>query len=562
MKQYLKFFRILFLAAICLRILNSCAIIEAPTGGTKDEAPPAVKKSNPPFGALNFKSDKIEIRFNEYIKLNNVFGQLVVSPPLEKAPEIISNAKSLLIKLKAPLKDNTTYSFNFGEAIADNNEGNKLLNFAFVLSTGTQIDSLSFSGKVVSAKDNQPVENAAVCLYAESDKDSILSKKPYYVTRANKEGAYTFKYLHEGRYHIYALLEKNQNYLYDQSSESIAFLDTTILVDTIKQTADLRLFTDVPSTTRLLETQNPEPGKFVFIFNRPIHRLKVEGPSSSMNDLAFTNDTKDSITYWSSTVSESKVLWFLTVNDTLLDTVRMNQKVFKSDSTMKGTPNESSVVFQQVVGTKLAKSDTLSCILRRSESLKILFSRPVIGLSSPKSLSLTDSLDKKMFGISLRLDTLQKNSAIISMPAAVGKYTLLIHDSLFVDFYGKYNKRYVLQIEIVEPKIGNLTAKLMGLNASFGYILQLLNSNKEIVDEHFFMNRNAGEAKYLSLPTGKYSFRVIEDRNIDGLWTTGNFRSHDQPETIFVWEKVQEIKEGWDLEVELKLTNGTGTSGK
>ena len=239
------------------------------TGGLKDETPPVVEKSNPENYSTNFTASEVEIKFDEYVQLKNLKEKLVISPVMEEKPEIEVKGKNLLIKFKSDLLPDRTYTLNFGDALVDLNESNPFENFMYVFSTGDKLDSLQIAGIVSSAIDNKPVEGAAVMLYPE-DTDSLpLTTLPTYLSISDETGQFNLKNLASGSYKIFALVDVNNNFLFDQAKESIAFLDTlitpyveVITIDTIppqdttnqgQTTKDQRLTTN----DSLLQTQDP-----------------------------------------------------------------------------------------------------------------------------------------------------------------------------------------------------------------------------------------------------------------------------------------------------------------
>lgn len=179
--------RLQFLYFIAALSLVGCAKRGSITGGLKDTIAPVLRFSTPENYSTNFKSNEIRITFDEYVKIKDVNKQLIISPPMEVAPLISpSNASKFInIKIKDTLKPNTTYSFNFGNSIQDNNESNVLQQFKYIFSTGTYIDSLELKGSIKDAYAKEVVNFVSVMLYEVNDKfnDSIIfNEKPRYIT--------------------------------------------------------------------------------------------------------------------------------------------------------------------------------------------------------------------------------------------------------------------------------------------------------------------------------------------------------------------------------------------
>jgi uncharacterized protein (DUF2141 family) len=213
--------------AVCLLI--SCAQqSNMMTGGAKDETPPEVISAIPPNFSTRFKSEKIEITFDEYFVLKDITKQLVVSPPMNKKPEFKIKGKSLDISFKDSLQPDRTYAINFGDALQDLNEGNPIKNFQFVFSTGDNIDSLQVSGRVIMVPANKPAEDILVMLYSGTADSLPLKTIPLYISRTDKEGKFTLRNLAGGSYKIFALKDGNTNYRFDVPTEAVAFSDSLI----------------------------------------------------------------------------------------------------------------------------------------------------------------------------------------------------------------------------------------------------------------------------------------------------------------------------------------------
>ncbi len=230
--------------ALCL-VFYSCAQQGSLTGGVKDSIPPVVVLAVPPNFSTHCKPDKIEITFNEYFALKDIAKQLVVSPPMTKKPEFKIKGKSLEISFKDSLQPDRTYAINFGDALVDLNEGNPMKNFQFVFSTGGTIDSLQVGGRVIQVPDNKPAEDILVMLYSGNADSLPLKTIPLYISRTNKEGRFSLKNLAGGSYKIFALKDGNTNFMFDQPTEAVAFLDSLITlsviaapIDTVKPAKD------------------------------------------------------------------------------------------------------------------------------------------------------------------------------------------------------------------------------------------------------------------------------------------------------------------------------------
>jgi hypothetical protein len=201
-------------------------------GGPKDEDPPKIVNSAPKMYAINFKDKEIKIDFDEYIQLKDVNQQLNVSPPFKKKPKVWLKNKTLIIQYSDTLKDNTTYTLNFGNSVSDLNEGNIYNNLEFVFSTGNYIDSLGVRGKIVNAFDLKPEkESLLAMLYSDLSDSAPLKETPIFTSRADKDGYYSINNVKPGTYRLYALKDRNFNYKYDPGTETIAFCDSNMILE-------------------------------------------------------------------------------------------------------------------------------------------------------------------------------------------------------------------------------------------------------------------------------------------------------------------------------------------
>jgi len=269
-------------------LLGACARVGAPPGGSKDITPPRPLEYDPPNYSVFFDAPVIEIRFNEFIQLDQVNKKLIISPPLTEKPEIRLKGKSMVIRLNNTLLDSTTYTLNFADAIKDFTEGNILENFTYVFSTGSYIDSLQVHGQLLEAADLTPPEDALVMLYDNLADSAPFLQKPLYVSKANSYGMFVLKNLKADTFRLYGLVDGNLNYLYDPGGDEVAFLDTVIILtpgpdyapfpdslvtDSIYSLPGhnfvMRLFTE-ETAQQYLKSYDRPLGEFLFlVFNQP-----------------------------------------------------------------------------------------------------------------------------------------------------------------------------------------------------------------------------------------------------------------------------------------------------
>ncbi len=317
------------LSLVLILMLVSCARMGRPDGGWYDETPPHVVGASPADGGVNVKTKKMRIFFDEFIKLENATEKVVVSPPQMEQAEIKSTGKQITVELKDSLKENTTYTIDFSDAISDNNEGNPLGNYTYSFSTGDHIDTLEVSGCVLQADNLEPVKGILVGLYAEIDNDSCFIKQPMLrVARADSRGHFVIRGIAPGNYRVYALNDQDGDYRFSQKSEQIAFQNDIItpsFCDATRQdttwidslhikditrvgytrfTPDdivLRAFTAPVTDRYFLKSERLEPDRFTLFFSYGDKELPVlRALNFDDHDALLIEPSvrRDTVTYW------------------------------------------------------------------------------------------------------------------------------------------------------------------------------------------------------------------------------------------------------------------------
>ena len=310
----------LFITAVLLQslsfLLGSCAQISAPTGGPKDTLAPMLVTSNPQINSINVSEKKITLSFNEYIELQELQSNLLIAPLPKKNPEISSNLKTITIKLKDSLLPNTTYSFDFGSAVKDINEGNIFKNFNYTFSTGNHIDSLELNGKVMLAENGKIDSSLIVLLYQNSPDSAVNTKKPTYITRVSGDGNFSFKHLPADNFKVYALKDGDGNKCYNSSTELFAFNNEDI--NTSENNKSITLFAYAEkkeaSTTAKAADKKPTDKKLKYNNNLLNGKQDLLSPMELSFNSALKVFNKDSIFLCDS--SFKKLLANITVDST------------------------------------------------------------------------------------------------------------------------------------------------------------------------------------------------------------------------------------------------------
>jgi hypothetical protein len=538
-----------FLATCCMILWSSCAQIVPPSGGKPDTRPPHARKYEPDSAAVHFHSKTVEIQFDEFIQLKDLNSQLIISPPMEKTPDIRVKNKSLLIEFREPLKDSTTYTINFGTALQDVHEGNPLTNFRYVFSTGAYVDSLTLSGKVTNALTLVPEKGVMVMLYEKLDDSVPYKRLPSYFSRTDANGNYQIANIKPATYKVFALRDANNNYKCN-ADEMIGFRDQVVNLNH-SDTANLVLFKEDVKIQRIKRVYQAGHGKILFVFDKPVEGFKVRplnctfGEGEKIN--VEYNTRKDSVTFW---FGNPKL-------DSLILEVRDKDKVY---DTLRYKLITREKMLSQRKGKKASLSVKLN-VVRNPFDLEtpILFEfdDPVLDFSSatPEKLILTEDTSRRnLFSKGLfSYANKEKNMRVYSWKDTAHvikeskKYHLTMLPGAFKDMFGFYNDTMKVEFHTQELKYYG-TLKL-NMHAPAGkYVLQLLDENDGIVRESLM--KGDQELYYEFVPPGKYRMRLIYDANANGKWDTGNYLKHEQPEHVIYNIQTVTIRSNWDQEVD------------
>lgn len=520
-----KFFTYLIIAIL----IYSCAQVVPLTGGDKDETPPKELKSSPENKSTHFAAKTITIEFDEFIRLQNLQQQLIVSPVMEKTPEISVKGKSLVIKLKEELTPNTTYSINFGNAIIDITENNPIPNYKYVFSTGDYLDSLSFSGNVLFAQDLKPKEKVYVMLYQNLDDSVPYLNKPKYVAITDKDGEFAITNIAQGNYKVFALEDINSNYIYDLPNEQIAFFENPIQLDSNLSEQQLFLFEEQQDNQYVKKVEHKEFGKVVFYLNQPSENVVI---STNIKEkirwyIEERNTTNDTITHWLLGVGNFKeVEYYTSEGKKILDTSAVT---FIEQSKFKDTT--------------LSLNSNITPIFDLNKNILLSTPRPINIFNQENITLIEDSVPVK-FEINQHSNT--RNYEISYSFKENTDYVLQILPTTFQDILGLENDSVIASFKTKkESDYGNIILK-MDLNFETPYILQLLRNNK-IIDEKYISNSQT--INYTFLTPGDYALHLIIDENNNKKWDTGDYIKTQQPETVIHYQKAIKIRPNWDNEI-------------
>ena len=521
-----------YLFFILIATLASCAKRGSITGGLKDTIAPTLKNSFPNNYSTNFNSKEIKLVFDEYIKLKNVNKQLVISPPLTYEPLItpLSATKYLSIKIKDTLAPNTTYSFNFGQSIADNNEGNPLNQFKYVFSTGNYIDSLSIGGHVKNSLEKETDAFVSVLLYEVNDKfnDSVIYKKPPSYITNTLDSLKTFKLenLKAGKYLLIALKDLNGNNKFDPQKDKVGFLKNYISVPT-DTLYELELFQENLPFKSLKPTQASAnklllgyEGEMNTVTNRPTVLLKNE------NKIVETIVTKFP-------QKDSLQVWFKPIK---VDSLALTLKLDKYDK-------EFTVKLRDQKKDTLFISPKYNGTLNFRDRYYLTSSTPLVKFDNSK-IKLINK-DSVAVDFKTIYDEFNQEWFFDFDKEASQKYTLSLLPGATTDFYGITNDSLTFRATTRQlDEYGNLIVNLQNVKR-FPIIVQVTDEKGEVIASEYTDSKTKVEFNLLEPNT--FNLRVIYDDNKNKKWDTGNYLEKLHPEEVIYFSKtIRDVRANWD----------------
>ena len=579
----------------------SCASMGTPDGGPYDEMPPKFIGSSPKLHEVNVKSTKFELEFDEFIKLEKASEKVVVSPPQLEQPEIKVLGKKVVGELLDTLKDGVTYTIDFSDAIVDNNEGNPMGHFTYSFSTGTSIDTMEVSGTVLNAADLEPVKGMLVGLHKNLN-DSAFTKLPFdRVSRTDSRGHFSIRGVAPGEYRIYALMDGNQNYLFDSKTEVIAFSDSiiiptmmpatrqdtiwkdTLTIDTIKTVGYtrfmpddiiLRVFKEENTRQYFSRAQRDKENHFVLKFSAKADTLPtLTGLNFDATDafIIEANAGNDSICYW---IKDSLVYQMdtLALQMDYLYTDSLNQLVPKTDTIYLA--NKLTRAQKEKLAKKEAEEKEKERKKKEKKGEKIEpETTPFLKMDvdAPSKFDINKNIllafeepvvrmDTSAIHVNVKEDTLWVKTPFLLMADSVvprryellaswepGKeYQLQIDSAAIVGLYGLHTDRVEQTMKVKQQdEYGTLLLNLPGVDQNC--IVELLDNSGKVLRQQAVTPEGTADFYYLA-PNTKYYIRMFNDRNGNKVWDTGVFEKGIQPEEVYYFPKVWEMKANFEFE--------------
>ena len=579
----------------------SCASMGTPDGGPYDEMPPKFLGSSPKLHAVNVKSTKFELEFDEFIKLEKASEKVVVSPPQLEQPEIKVMGKKVVGELLDTLKDGVTYTIDFSDAIVDNNEGNPMGHFTYSFSTGSSIDTMEVSGTVLNAADLEPIKGIQVGLHKNLN-DSAFTKLPFdRVSRTDSRGHFSIRGVAPGKYRIYALMDGNQNYLFDSKTEAIAFSDSiiipsmmpatrqdtiwkdTLTIDTIKTVGYtrfmpddiiLRVFKEENTRQYFSRGQRDKENHFILKFSAKADTLPtLTGLNFDATDafIVEPNAGNDSICYW---IKDSLVYQ--------MDTLQLKMDYLYTDSLNQLVPKTDTIYLANKLTRaqkeKLAKKEAEE---KEKERKKKERKGEKVGpeptpflnmkVDAPSTFDINKNIvlsfeepvvrmDTSAIHVNVKVDTLWVKTPFLLVADSVvprqyeilaswepeKEYQLQIDSAAITGLYGLQTNKVEQTLKVKKlDEYGTLLLNLPGVEQTC--IVELLDSSGKVLRQQAVTPEGTADFYYLA-PNTKYYIRMFDDRNGNKVWDTGVFETGIQPEEVYYFPKVWEMKANFEFE--------------
>lgn len=530
-------FAYLFFASLWLAV--GCATPTTPDGGPRDNQPPRIDTArSTPNLQTNFEKQPIELTFDEWVTLNDVFQQVLISPPLEYDPDISLKRKTVTVSFdeRETLREDATYTINFGEAVRDLTEGNPAEDLRFVFATGPQLDSLRMRGEIVDARSGEPIEEALFLLYQNTADSVVRTERPFYFGKTDSEGKFLIKNIKPGIFKGFALTDENFNYRYDLSSERIGFPDSLLTVRPGSEPDVLiRLFAEAPPL-QLTQTIDNTFGLLKLAFNRPAYDVEITPLTGGPDSIWLTPKQDTLLLYY---LQETEDNWSMRIerDTTVIDTVDV-----EPDS-LQAYRNEGLL--------RVEASPTNN--IHPKASISWLFSSP-LAIVDTSRIQVQPDTPAVNLPVSVAIDSNDRRRLFLSSQwRAKSSHTITLLPGALQDWYGVTHDTVGYQLKTASPEdFGNIQLTVEALDSSMQYVLQL-RRGETVVEERIIRGQATYQTNFPRRKPGDYLVRIIPDLNQNGRWDTGSYEQKQQPELIYD-RPLERLRANWDLEVTISLS--------
>lgn len=537
------------LSPFALFLLAACARQGTLGGGSADTTPPEFLKAEPANQSVHFKGHRFRLYFDEYIKLKDIRQNLVVSPPLKQQPKLLplkSAKKYVEVRILDSLQPNTTYSFNFGESIVDNNEGNAYGNLIYVFSTGNHLDSIRLAGVITDALNRDMDTDSCNCTLAmlyrldsTSIDSTLYGRLPDYMAFADSTGAFQIPFIKPGDYKLYAMMDSARDFMFQPKTDKIAFVDTVLHLNQVDSTVyALRLFTEIPNF-RALPPDQPQKGLIEFKFEGKSRSKKVvlDQPQPNVETLSIPAEDLDVIHYWHRFAAGDTLRFYVYNRDVVVDTLSVKILPFHTESNpVEKSEGEKENPYPLKLEPEALSNPDADYVLR--------IDRPLVEIDTTRILVLQDTTP---IAFSAKIDTTRERVLVSFDKKPDTHYRFQALPETFTDFFG--GKNDTLDFSLSTKKESDYGVIRLQLSRAIGkpFFLDLLDEKAEIKESRYVADPAATAFYFKYVEPGNYTFRIRVDKNENKWWDTGNVREHTQPEPVYFYPETFELRGFWDL---------------
>lgn len=527
----------------------ACAKIGSPTGGPKDTTAPVVKSSFPESGSVNFNQKYFDIKFNEYVELNNIQQNLIVSPPFSEKPKVRIKGKGIRVVLPEEPMENTTYSFSFLDAIADITEKNAAQSLVYAFSTGSEIDSLRISGHIEDAFTTEDVLGVYVLLYRNDSDTAFRLHAPDYLTMSNKKGEFKFFYIAPGKYQLYALSDANYSYTFDQPDEPIAFLDSMIVpsvemsFDTLDSLSvnkyypkdiSLKLFSELKENQFVSSSVRPSSSLLEVFFKEKNDSLVTWSSPDFIEDdiLLEKSENSDTLKFWINSLSVSEK-----------DSLQLDINYYSKQDTIGWVKDTLIFDFGKDMNDKLEVSTNIvSQKLHQFDSLKLELNSLIKDVDVDKITLWHIINDSTENLVVTKVENIGDRKFNVNSKLNEGEtYRLMLDSAAVLDVLNRANDSINFKFEY--RKLSSYSELKLHVTTDIKSVFcELMQDDKLIRKKRLDAT---GIVVFQYLEPGNYQLRMVEDLNENMLWDTGNLEQRIQPEKIWYYPKDVELRANW-----------------
>lgn len=529
-KKYIYYFFIFL-------IFSQCANMVAPSGGAKDTKNPKMVTSAPTNKITNFQGEKIELTFDEWIKTDNLKKELLITPALKKDYEYSENKNKLIITFKAPLEENTTYTFNFRKGIKDITESNIANSDStrLVFSTGPVIDSLLISGVIKDLETDKAIENAVVALYKADDTLEVTTDPPYYFTKTDNLGKFKLQNLKQGIYKLYAFTDKADNSIYNEVQDKIGFLKENIDLNKNLDSLALKLVSEDNTPPKISKARASVANNFYLIeFSEGLKKLQIDSATTKI--AYFLSPNGKELKIYNPENKYDSIPLSIIGEDSTGNIFRSKRKIIFNNE--KQVKEKLTVAVEPKVGEKINKNLKISFVfnkpMQQVDLLKIKY------LLDKDTLNPKPFIEKEQEGT---WNTFKNKYTLEKLIKAQEKITIIVDSSAFMSIENDPTPALNL-IYTVRPDETFGTIKGKTNTQEPNYIIQLLNDKYEVLKE--VINQPLFEFKYLE--AGTYYLRAVIDKNGNGKWDRSNLKMQTFAEKLIYYKESFKVRENWDME--------------